>query len=366
MKRMLLFLVLFLPVFLGGPNLRAEDPFKKMDEQWDSFQKETEKKWDALQKEQEDKWQRFKVEVEQKWQDFVHSTKKDWVEYNMDKDVRSHVDFENGTITFEALIAEDDSRGLEKARRKIEKQAEGVLLKQDIANKKVLENQVINKQGDKVEPKNLKQYIQKEVLPKVTPAPQPYRSRDGVERRRYSLSLNMVPNHVRIRAEKYLPVVKKNAKRFNIKPQLVLAVMHTESYFNPEAVSVCDAVGIMQIIPKYAGREAYSAIYGGDRIPSWEYLKIPENNIELGCKYLALLRYNHFKDVQGDVKNRYVSICGYNWGPTSMRKKIVNRYPISQMSDSRVYTLLRQKTPEETRNYIKRVTERMPIYDPFF
>ena len=203
-------------------------------------------------------------------------------------------------------------------------------------------------------------------MPTVKPAPQPYKSRDGVERRRYSLSLNLVPNHVLIRAQKYLPFVKKNAKRFNIKPQLILAVMHTESYFNPEAVSGCDAVGIMQIIPKYAGREAYRAIYGEDRILAWEYLKVPENNIELGSKYLSLLRYNHFKDVRGDVKNRYVSICGYNWGPTAMRKKIVNRYSISQMSDSQVYALLRQKTPEETRNYIKRVTERMPIYDPFF
>jgi membrane-bound lytic murein transglycosylase C len=142
--------------------------------------------------------------------------------------------------------------------------------------------------------------------------------------------------------------------------------MHTESYFNPQAISGSNAIGIMQLIPKYAGREAYQAIYGQDRLITWDYLFVPENNIELGSKYLSLLKNNHFRDIQDDTKNRYVAICGYNWGPTSMRRKIVDRYPISQMSDAQVYSLLRQKTPDETRNYIKRVTERMSIYDPYF
>ncbi|KAF5430175.1 membrane-bound lytic murein transglycosylase C [Candidatus Methanophagaceae archaeon] len=63
------------------------------------------------------------------------------------------------------------------------------------------------------------------------------------------------------------------------------------------------------------------------------------------------------------MKNRYVSICGYNWGPTSVRRKIVDIYPIGVMSDREVYMLLRRKTPHETREYIKRVMERMRIYD---
>lgn len=81
---------------------------------------------------------------------------------------------------------------------------------------------------------------------------------------------------------------------------------------------------------------------------------------------MSLLKYNHFRDVRGETKNRYVSICGYNWGPTAMRRSIVDRYPLDQLSDSGVYALLRRETPEETRNYIQKVTERMPMYEGYF
>jgi membrane-bound lytic murein transglycosylase C len=70
--------------------------------------------------------------------------------------------------------------------------------------------------------------------------------------------------------------------------------MHTEAYFNPQAISGSNAIGIMQIIPKYAGREAYRAIYGHDKVISWDYLFDPENNIERGSAYLSLLKYNHY------------------------------------------------------------------------
>jgi membrane-bound lytic murein transglycosylase C len=173
----------------------------------------------------------------------------------------------------------------------------------------------------------------------------------------------MVPNHIRVRAEKYLPFVRKNAARFRLNPQLILAIIHTESYFNPLAISSCNAVGLMQIIPRHAGREAYRFVYNRDIIITTEHLYNPENNIELGCAYLHLLRYKHFSDVAGELKNRYVSICGYNWGPTSVRRKIMKIYPVEAMSDRELYMLLRQKTPHETKEYIKRVTELMRIYN---
>ena len=36
------------------------------------------------------------------------------------------------------------------------------------------------------------------------------------------------------------------------------------------------------------------------------------------------------------------------------------------MTNSEVYDLLRIKTPGETRDYIKKVIQRMSIYDPYF
>jgi membrane-bound lytic murein transglycosylase C len=362
---------------LSASFLRAEDPFEKlnreyeaqikaMNRQYEDQRLEMEKQWARMEKEQAEAWARLKAEVENQWQSFVHSTRKDWVDYNPGKDSRSKVDFATGKIVLEAVVPEDDPQAALKAKRNIQRQVEKILRQTDVADKRILENQLANRQGDAVNFANMNNYIKDDVLPKLIPAPQTFQAKDGVERRRYSLTVDLVPNHIRVRAEKYLPIVAKNAQRFGLKPQLILAVMHTESYFNPQAISGSNAIGIMQLIPKYAGREAYQAIYGQDRLITWDYLFVPENNIELGSKYLSLLKNNHFRDIQDDTKNRYVAICGYNWGPTSMRRKIVDRYPISQMSDAQVYSLLRQKTPDETRNYIKRVTERMSIYDPYF
>jgi len=352
-------------------NLWAQNPFEKATMAWDASQRASQEgweklkcdmeiEWDELEKAQQGEWVRLKAEVEEKWQVFLHSTKKDWVDYNKQRDARSRVDFERGRILFETVVPTDEPDGKEKAEKKIEKQAEKVLVCE-----KILDNQVVDKDGQRVARTNLKKYLTEEVLPRVKPDPVPLQSADGVKRTKYTAQVRMVPNHIRIRAEKYLPAVKRNAARFNLKPQLVLAIIHTESYFNPMAVSPCNAVGIMQIIPKYAGREAYRFVYDLDRVITPEYLYNPENNIELGSAYLHLLKYKHFSDVRGELKNRYVSICSYNWGPTSMRKKIVDRYPITAMSDGELYAILRRKTPLETREYIKKVIERIPLYATF-
>lgn len=377
MQRPHLIFVLTLLVIMSASLLEAEDPFEKlnrdydaqikaMNRQYDQQRLEMEKQWAKLEKEQQQAWARFKAETERKWQKFVHSTKKDWVDYNKDKDSRSKVDFENGKIVLEAIVSQNDPHALIKAKRKIKRQVEKILKQTDVANKRVLENQLVTKQGDQVDPASANNFINKEVLPRLIPAPQTYQAKDGVERRKYSVTVDLVPHHIRLRAEKYLPIVQKNAARFGLKPQLILAVMHTESFFNPRAISDANAIGIMQIIPRFAGREAYRAVYGHDKVISWDYLLVPENNIELGSAYLSLLKDTHFKDIRGDTKNLYVAICGYNWGPTAMRKKIVRKYPISQMSNDQVYSLLRAQTPLETKNYIERVTERMSIYDPYF
>jgi len=50
-------------------------------------------------------------------------------------------------------------------------------------------------------------------------------------------------------------------------------------------------------------------------------------------------------------------------GPGSLRNKILKRFPIQDMTDAQVFALLTEKTPEETRNYLQRVTDRMSLYE---
>lgn len=69
------------------------------------------------------------------------------------------------------------------------------------------------------------------------------------------------------------------ARDVGLDPYLVLAVIATESGFNPIAESIMGAKGLMQIIPKY--HERLLIAHGGEAA-LWE----PEANIALGVRIL--------------------------------------------------------------------------------
>lgn len=94
---------------------------------------------------------------------------------------------------------------------------------------------------------------------------------------------------------KLLKVVHREANRVGLQPELVLAVIHTESTFNRYAVSSAGAQGLMQIMPfwrKELGRdddnliELETNIRYGTTILSY-YLKREKGNLSR-----ALARYN--------------------------------------------------------------------------
>ena len=190
----------------------------------------------------------------------------------------------------------------------------------------------------------------------------PFTGKDGVPRLKVKLRFNLLPNHLQIRAKRYYGLVNGYANRYSHRPELVLSVIHTESYFNPLAVSPANAHGLMQLIPKYGGRDAYRFVYGEDRLVTAAYLYTPRNNIELGTAYLAILRDKCFREVGDPVKRRYLIICAYNWGPGSISRSILSNYDLERMNQGAVFHLLQKKTPEETANYLAKVTERMKLY----
>jgi membrane-bound lytic murein transglycosylase C len=343
-----------------------KDRKKAMNTKWQQKVSAMDVKWLASEKAFQEKWEKKGQEIEKKWQAAVRSTKKVWVNYGKGLESRSRVDFENGRIILEVVVPESDPHPLEKAKKAVKKIGILVMAQKDVSNQAILKNQVKTSKGRVVDEAGKTDFLVKEVIPKVKPDTQTFISGDGVKRRIYKAEITLVPNHIRIRAGKYLPLVNKYAIINNLDPRLVLAVIHTESFFNPRAVSSCKAIGLMQIIPKFAGREAYKRTHGKDVVLAHDYYFDPEANIEAGCKYLFILKTIYFKDVEGHLKNRYVAVCGYNWGPTIMRRKIVDQYDFTSLSDQGVYNLLREKTPAETRNYIQRVTQRMSIYDPYF
>ena len=340
--------------------------FDHFDEEFEQIMSGSEHKWDEYAAKQEKAWEKYKKAVEDKWDSFVISTKKEWVDYSEDKSSRSRIDFEQGSVEIETVVPAGTPDAKKNAEEKIAAQTRKILSGRNVIGENLLKDQIKDKNGKIISEKNEDKFIEREVIPGIKLEKKEFRAKDGIVRIKYKTKLQMVPDHLKKRAERYLPLVKKNAARFSVNPQLILAVIHTESYFNPMAVSHCGAIGLMQIIPRYAGCEAYKYVYNKEKMPDSSYLYKPENNIELGAAYLRLLQKKYFGSIPKNPKNRYLTVCGYNWGPGSMEKKILKKYNVNAMSDTDLFGLLRKKTPKETSDYLKRVTERMTLYSNFF
>lgn len=346
-------------------NRAWEDRVRLMNEAFERRAREMDMQWERFIEEQERAWDAYKKEVEEKWDKFLASTKKTWVEYGRDREARSMVDFDKGFVELDAVISasKPQREAKEEAKEKIAQQTKMLLSDKNLIKQHILEGQIKDRKGQVVTEKNADIYIKEEVIPRVHVIEKPFIPKDGIPRKKYSVKIQLVPDHLRIRAQKYLPIVKRNATRFGIRPELVLAIIHTESYFNPMARSSCGALGLMQIIPCYAGREAYTYLYDRDRILPAAYLYRPANNVELGTAYLYLLKTKHFAKIPFDPKNRYLCICGYNWGPARVKRSILSKYSIDSLSDSACFELLKRNTPHETSKYLENVEDRMLLYE---
>jgi soluble lytic murein transglycosylase len=96
--------------------------------------------------------------------------------------------------------------------------------------------------------------------------------------------------------------------RYDLAPELILAVMFTESSFNPHAESNMGAVGLMQLMPATATQLAQELEmeWRGQQL-----LTDPESNILMGSFYLRKLLHR-FDDLN-------VALAAYNVGPNRLR-----------------------------------------------
>lgn len=183
---------------------------------------------------------------------------------------------------------------------------------------------------------------------------------DGLSRimNRFGISFSDMPDK---RSGLYQAVVSRYAKRYNLSPGLIYAIMRTESAFNPLAVSNSGALGLMQLVPGTAGIEAHSYITGKAENPTQSLLFNPENNIQYGTAYLHLLHTRHFPGVINPVSRELCVIAAYNGGSGAVLKvfdqnKDAALAAINSLSPEQVYERLAQGLPtEENRRYIDKV-----------
>lgn len=175
------------------------------------------------------------------------------------------------------------------------------------------------------------------------------------------VKIPMVKDHASIRVMKFKPLVQTYAKRYNVSENLIYAIIRTESNFNQFAVSGAGALGLMQIVPTSAGRDAYAHISGKQWTPSKSYLFKASNNIKLGSAYIQILQEKYLKDIRNPISKEYCVISAYNTGSGNVFKAFNSnrnkaKHIINSTEPSVVYKQLRSSLPyEETRHYLKKV-----------
>jgi soluble lytic murein transglycosylase-like protein len=164
------------------------------------------------------------------------------------------------------------------------------------------------------------------VLPAVSAAPPTAPDpADEVEALLARHLTGLAPFEVRRTAEALITEAKRN----RIAPELVLAVIHTESAYYNFARSSVGALGLMQIMPatgEMLAREAGIPWTGAD------LLFEPTVNLRLGTRYLALLyaRYGNWTR----------ALAAYNWGPGAIDRRLAEGQGLPVQYTDRVYSRL--------------------------
>lgn len=175
------------------------------------------------------------------------------------------------------------------------------------------------------------------------------------------VAIKMVAGHIEVRARQYLPLVRKMSRQYGIEPSLILGIMEVESAFNPYAVSYANAIGLMQVVPRTAGRDIFVRKGMGGQ-PSREYLYNPANNIDAGTLYLTILRDEYLDGIENPLAKRYAMISAYNSGAGAVLRVFdSDRYSaidrINELSADAVYRILTTAHPSaQARNYLRKVT----------
>jgi membrane-bound lytic murein transglycosylase C len=256
----------------------------------------TQQEYTQWKKDQERQLREFASNVKKSWGYFRTPSNKIWVEYSVDTRSVSEVDFEKGRITVEVLANDDEDK--ETIRQRLTSAIERVIkshgskesLPVESTNEKdkplqkpVLSDQVADNEGLSITEENAKPFAEKI-------AGRAQMSSTSTGKKKLVASFSLVPDHLKKRMEPYLPAVRKYVSKYSLDEALVLATIHTESYFNPLARSSCGAIGLMQLMPDRGGLEAYRFVFNEGGVPSENFPYDAENNIQLGCAYIHILQ----------------------------------------------------------------------------
>lgn len=187
---------------------------------------------------------------------------------------------------------------------------------------------------------------------------------------RFTVTIAMVKTHKDIAGGKYVKYAKDAGRQYGVPVSIMMAIMETESSFNPLARSRSNALGLMQIKADTAGRDYFSIIKGYKHTPTSAFLYSPKNNIEVAAGYLSILGDRYLVGIRDPKKLEYAMISSYNGGAGNLwrsldkkgnKTKAIAR--INKMSTKEFYWFLTNRhIRQETRNYLKKVNGKKRKY----
>jgi soluble lytic murein transglycosylase len=142
----------------------------------------------------------------------------------------------------------------------------------------------------------------------------------------------------------YPELIVPAAHQASIQPSLVMALPRQESLFDPQARSVSDARGLMQLLPSTAARMA-----GEEGIGTTPNLYDPAVNVRLGVTYLKKLFMMY-------SRNQFKAVAAYNAG-----EHAVDRWNVQYPGPDDVW--VENIAYRETRDYVKKVIGGLREYE---
>jgi len=348
------------------------EAFKQEKRSFINFQKAQDRAYTQHRKASEKAIKNFKKTLKAIWPKAQISTVKKLVNYSDDLHTKSVIDFEKNIITISTI--DNKNKNIKKSLLKTLDKTLNLDSKEAFKEDKL--EQTINTFATK------SKYIKTGSVDKVkllktefdSAQERPKKIKIIKEGKLYKLSYKLPSNSTYKRSLNYLVLAKSNAVRFNLEPEILLAIMHTESSFNPLAKSHIPAYGLMQIVPHSAGIDSYKFLYHKRRLLSASYLYNSKRNIEIGAAYFHILYYKYLKDIKDPTSRLYCSIAGYNTGAGNVARAFVGNnntkkaaLKINTMSSLEVYNYLLQNLRyNEPKVYLKRVKERSVKYKSLY
>jgi membrane-bound lytic murein transglycosylase C len=350
---------------------------QKHNQQFYNYQQNFEKEFEDYKNAYNEALKEYKNNIKQYWPKAEVSEQHKWVQYINGYQAKQVIDYSKEELRFE-VFAQHEKEALSKIQTIYNKM--GKLTIKDINKEDIIENKIAYKLGTTYEP--LK--IDEELLGSMLDKSEQKQIKEELSQKKlkhvihndkniFVTRIAMPPNSILKRAQKYSHIIKEENKNNNLSEELIHAIIHTESSFNPLARSYIPAFGLMQIVPKSAGIDAYYHLYGKKKILSSRYLYNPTNNIKLGATYLKILYYEYLKDIKDPNNRLQCTIAAYNTGTGNVAKAFIKNGNIKEaakiintLNSAQVYKRMMKKLPyKETRKYLFKVNRNLKFYKKY-